>query len=210
MKTLFLIIPFIIISCTTAEISADKTAMRGVKVIAIAPFKSTLTDKKINREISLETEDLFSSVFTKFNYRVIRNEKIDPASENNYNLPSETLIDYAVKTAKLAGADAVFMGDIVVHGEIKRDIHPRRSILFKNSMFHDGDDEIRTEVTYKFQIVITVVRVSDSSVILTMKNRYSDALHDEYLPGYISLEAYRRNTLKKISDELEEFLNSSG
>lgn len=207
MKNLVLLIPLIAFSCKTADIAADRAAMKDVKVIAIVPFKSSYTETNVNKEIIREAEDVFSSALTRLDYKVVREDNFEPDEGGKKKLSSEAALEEAVKAARLAGADAVLFGDIVAHGEVRKDVHPRRSIFFGDYRFRERNDEIRTVITYKFQIVLTIVRVSDRSVILSLKNRYRDVERDEYLPGYISLDAYRALTLKKLADELVEAVN---
>ncbi|PKL17819.1 MAG: hypothetical protein CVV49_09255 [Spirochaetae bacterium HGW-Spirochaetae-5] len=208
MKYLILI-PFIILSCTTADIVADKDAMRSVKVIAIVPFRATSRSADLKKEIYKEAEKILSSALVKLNYKFIPEDKPELNLADKDSSGSGKLIEEIIKQYKTSGADAVLIGNIIVNEEVERIILPRRSIFFGGSLFSDRDDEIKTQTTYKFQIEVKLVDTSNGSIILSLKNRYSDAEKDEYLPGYLSLDAYRAHTLKKLSDEIADKLNSA-
>jgi len=62
---------------------------------------------------------------------------------------------------------------------------------------------------FKFNIIVRLLKVSDGSVIMTVKNTYAESEKDEYLPGYVTMDAYRNLVLKKMSNEIVDVLKSS-
>ncbi len=202
MKFSILFIPMIILSCTTAEVAVDRVAVNSLKTVAIVPFKYSSKADKLKNEIYEEAEQSFTSALIGMSFKIIPKEKMAIVSFDKKNLSSGAVLDDAVKSAITAGADAILIGDIIVNEEVIRNIYPHNTFFFGDLRFREGNDEIKTQTIYKFQISVKIVDVKTGSVILSITNRYSDVEKDEYLPGYLSLDAYRALTLKKLSDEM--------
>jgi hypothetical protein len=202
-------VPLILLSCTTAEITLDSPAVKSLKVIALVPFKFSSRADNLKVEIYNEAEQSFTSALIRLNYKIIPKDQIGIDSFEKRIISSGAVNEDVLQTAATAGADAILIGDIILNEEVVRYIHPRKTIFFGGTRFRDRNDEIKTQTTYKFQIEVKLVDTSNDSVILSLKNRYSDAEKDEYLPGYLSLDAYRAHILKKLSDEMADKLNSA-
>jgi hypothetical protein len=204
-----LFIPLILLSCSTADIAADREAVKSVKVIAVFPFQTSSRSDKLNKEIYEEAEKSLSSALVRLNYEIIQKDKQGLNLQNKDYSGTGLSVDEIIKHYKNSGADAVLIGDVIVNEQVERTILPRRTIFFSGSRFRDRDDEIKTQTIYKFRIEVKLVDASNGSVILSLKNRYSDAEKDEYLPGYLSLDAYRSFILKRITDEMVVKLRSA-
>ena len=199
MKNLLLIISLICISCSTTDITVNKNSLSPVKVIAIAPFTSSYS---IDPLIYKESEDTFASAFSQLGYKVINlNSASQVQAENRFNLPEES-IKKLQSEAAASGAQALLYGRIIFHEERTRNVFTHRPFIFRRYSLFDEDDRIKTITEFKFQIHITLLSLSDDTVILDIKNRYSSAEKDEYMPAFLSLEAYRKYTLEKTADEL--------
>lgn len=199
MKNLLLIIPLICISCSTAEIAVNNSALSRVNVIAVAPFISSYS---IDPLIYKESEENFASAFTRLNYKVIElNSASQNQAENRLNLQEET-IKKMKSEAAASGAQALLYGKIIFHEETTRDVFTHRPLIFRRYSLFDADDEIKTITEFKFQIHISLLSLSDDTVILDVKNRYISAEKDEYMPAFLSLEAYRKYTLEKTAYKL--------
>jgi len=203
-----LLILLIVLSCTTADIVTDRDAVKSVKIIAIAPFQYSSRSVNLKKEIYEEAEKSLSSALFKLNYKIIQKYKQELSLKNKNSSGAGISIDDIIEQYKTSGADAVLIGNVIVNEEIERNIFPRRTAIFGNLRFREQDDEVRIQTIYRFQIEVKLADVTNGAVILTLKNRYSDAEKDEYLPGYLSLDAYRALILKKINDELVELLNT--
>jgi len=196
MKNIILLIPLLCICCSTAEINVNNDAMNSVETIAFIPFTSPLP---LQDEVFTEAENIFKHALSTLNYRIIEKEKkINAEDETGLLIKTADI----VKVGKLTGADAVISGKITDHKEERRNIRVYRPFIFGGLNQGFLDDEFRTQIIYKFRITLTIIRVSDGAVILELNNRYTEAEHDEYLPGYISLAAYRKHTLEKTAREL--------
>lgn len=179
-------------SCSTSDIKLNNDALASVKVIAIAPFTSS---SSIDSEVYRKSEEIFASVLTRPGYKVIR---LSPAPEE---LTAKEMKQIKSEAAA-SGADALLSGKIISYEETTRIEFNRRPLFFGKFGIFDEDDRIERVTEFRFQIHITAVRLSDDAVILDIKNRYSKAEKDEYMPAFNSLEAYREYTLKKMTDEL--------
>jgi len=199
MKNFLFLIPLFSLCCSTTDITVNHNALNPVKVIALAPFTSSYI---IDPLIYKESEESFAAAFTRLNYKIIN---LPPASqeqaENRFNLPEEA-IKKLKSDAIASGAHALLYGKIIFHEERTRNVFLHRPFILRRYSVFDSDDEIKTITEFKFQIQITVVSLSDDSIILELKNRYPETEHDEYLPALTSLEAYRKYTLEKTAREL--------
>lgn len=204
MKYIILLTTLFMIGCATSDIVIDKDSAASVKSVAIVPFTSEINLKK---EVLAKAGSDFRSAFVKLDYKIAGDEKTDLFSkENNFTLKGASTGDIK-KIGGILGADAILFGEIVKNEEVVKEVPPTSANAFGTLLFNGGHDETVYKTTYKFQINIKLVKVSDGSVILTMKNRYAEAEKDEYMPGYMSLDAYREMVLKNISNELVESLS---
>ena len=205
MKNILLLIPLLSLCCSTTDITVNNNALNSVKVIALIPFTSSYT---VDPLIYKESENTLASAFTRLGYNVLDLSSGTPKeSENRLNLQGNTITK--IKSEAIAsGAHALLYGKIIFHEETTRHVFNHKPLIFRRYSLFDPDDRIKTITEFKFQIHIRLVSLSDNSIILELKNRYPGTEHDEYLPALTSLEAYRKYTLKKITDELAEKLNS--
>jgi hypothetical protein len=201
MKLSILIIPLFIFSCTTTDITVNKETMQSVKIVAIAPFTSTFNLKK---EIFSEAEANFRSAFVKMNYQVVGKDKLDNLMKGKESDIATVTPENAKRIGKLTGADAILIGEIIKHEEETKESHFYSNISNRNPFSNKSHDELKYTTTYKFQIIVRLVDVSDGSVIITLKNSYKDIEQNENLQCCNSLDSYRRYTLIKMADDLVE------
>jgi curli biogenesis system outer membrane secretion channel CsgG len=201
MKIIIVLIPLLAISCAASNVSVNREALKSAKTVAIIPFTSSIQLKK---EITAEAEESFRTAFIRLNYRVAEKEKLNQILKNS-ELTSPDLTGESIKKiGLLSGSDAVLTGEIISHGEVRREV---RRHIFGSFVFHEDHGETETKTYFKFQIVVKLINASDGSVILTVKNRFPEAEQDEYLPAYKSLDSYRSHILDKMKDELIQAAN---
>lgn len=197
MRSLLFFIPLFIISCTTAEINADKNAMKSIKTVAIIPFTSAINLKK---EILTESEEKFRGVFSDLNYKIVETEKPELRKKDKEIVTAGITSENVKETGKLSGADAVLFGEITDCEQVQYNTVFYNAHRFGGLRHHH--DEMKPLINYKFQIIVKLVNVSDGSVILSVKNRYKGGWYDEDQPGFNSLDSYRKMVLKKMVNEL--------
>ena len=113
-------------------------------------------------------------------------------------------VENTKRIGELTGADAILFGEITGYDEIQGNANiPQNGLTPRRG--HETDDVINN---YKFRIIIRLVSTSDGTVLLTQKNLYSEARQDKDDPGSNSLDTYRRYILKKMQDELIEYITN--
>jgi hypothetical protein len=204
-RKILIITALFFMSCSTADIAVNKNAVDSINLIAIAPFTSSYI---IDPEIYKESEEFFASAFTRLGYKVSNLNSVLPEKEENRLTLREKEINRLKSKAEESGADVLLFGRIIFHEKSTRTVFSHAPLVLRRYAFFDADDRIKTVTEFKFQIHITVLKLSDDTVILDIKNRYPRAEKDEYMPAFNSLDAYRKYTLKKMADELEKKLSA--
>jgi curli biogenesis system outer membrane secretion channel CsgG len=196
--TIFFLI-LLISGCATSDITLNSHALKPVKIITIVPFTSEVSLKK---EILREAEDYFKTAFVKMGYKISESDKLNQAMEKD-NLSVFTT-DNVKRIGKLTGADAVLFGEITEHNEVTKEDMFYIGSFMSGVLYNKSHEEMKYVTRYTFRIVIRLADVSDGSVILAMNNRYKEIKQEENLQCCSSLDAYRKYTLKKLTDELIE------
>jgi len=201
-RTLFLI-PLIILNCSTAVITIDKTDMGPIKSIAIAPFFS---EAGIGPAAIAETENAFREVFLKLGYNIIEQDKIESMLRDEEFSATGITQKNIQRAGKILGADAILFGVITEYKEETRIIRPSGRF---GLLIHDREHK-KTEYKtfYRFRVLVKLASTADSSVIMTAANRYPEAEHDDYMPAFVSLEAYRRYVCRKTGEEIIQKIQS--
>lgn len=202
MKFSLLLIPLFILSCATSDIAVNREIMQSVKTVAIVPFTSTANLKK---EIFAEAEANFRSALVKLNYKVVERDKLDGILKWK-DASAELTVENVKKIGKLAGAEAVLFGEIIKHEEKTEEVMFYHGFMVGNKLSNKSHDELKYITTYKFQIAVRLVDVSDGSTILTMKNNNKEMQEIEHLQCCNSLDSFRRYILNKMANELVESL----
>lgn len=203
--TIIILTALFFMSCSTTDIAVNNEAISSVQVIALAPFTSL---KIIDPGIYKESEDIFTSALTRLGYKVINiNSASSEIAQNDSTLP-EKRVKTLKSTAMESRAHALLYGKIIFYEEKTRTVFTRAPLILRRHGLFGDDDRIKTVTEFKFQIQIQLVNLSDDTIILDIKNRYISAEKDEYMPAFLSLEAYSTYILEKMADELVEKLSS--
>ncbi len=202
MKFLLLLIPLLMLCCATSEITLNRQAIKNVKSVAVVPFTSTM---KLDTKIMAEAEDRFRAVLSELDYNVIGQNKMDSLLQTGEFSKTGITEDNVTSAKKILNADTVLFGKITVNEEKKISVRYHR---FGMMVFDDDYDKTETKIFYRFKITLKLIKVNDGSVILTITNRYIEAEHDDDMPGYVTLDAYRQFTLEKMGNELKETMRS--
>jgi hypothetical protein len=204
-RKIILITALAFISCSTTDITVNNDALASIKVIAIAPFTSS---SAIDSAVYDDSEEAFASALTRLGYKVINLKSSSTDQSGTRFNRAEKPVKEIKSEAVTSGAEALLLGKIIIHKETTRTVFNRRSLFIRKFGIFDEDDRIERVTEFRFQIHITAVNLSDDAVILDIKNRYSSAEKDEYMPAFNSLEAYRKYTLEKMTGELMEKLRT--
>ena len=198
-RNIIIITVLFFMSCSTSDIKVNNDALASIKVIAIAPFTSS---SPIDSAVYKESEAAFVSALTRLGYKVITLKSPSTDQSGSRFTRTEKPVKEIKTEAITSGADALLLGKIIFYEEKTRTEFNRRPLFFGKFGIFDEDDRIERVTEFRFQIHIRAVNLSDDAVILDIKNRYSKAEKDEYMPAFNSLEAYRKYTLEKMTDEL--------
>jgi hypothetical protein len=203
-RNIIIITVLFFMSCSTSDIKVNNDALASIKVIALVPFYSS---SAIDSAVYNESEEAFTSALTRLGYKVITLKSPSPEQSGTRFNRAEKSMNEIKTEAITSGADALLSGKIIFYEETTRIEFNRRPLFFGKFGIFDEDDKIERVTEFRFQIHITAVNLSDDAVILDIKNRYSSAEKDEYMPAFLSLEAYRKYTLEKMTGELMEKLS---
>jgi len=206
MKPSLLIVPLFFLSCATADITADRDAMKSIKTVAVVPFTSSSDLKK---EILTESEEKFRTALTDLNYKIVDTEKTGILQKDKEFTINSITTENVKESGKLIGADAVMFGEITDCREVQYNTHFHSAHRFGKAGHHRNTDEIKPLINFKFRITVKLVDVSDGSVILSVRNRYDGSWYDEEQRGYDSLYSYRNMVLNKMVNELISFMKEN-
>lgn len=196
-RVIMFVVPLFLLHCAASIVKVDMEGLGRVRTIAVLPFTS---GKNLDKGILEDSEIIFAGALSCPRYRIVEREKVRAFLKDTG--PGMT-VDKAVRAERVLGADAVITGEITEYAEVQKVISPFSGGSFGMIIFNDRDDETEIRTYYKFRITIKMFSTADGREILSMSNRYGEAEHDDYLPGYTDLASFRRNTLKKMAKEFK-------
>lgn len=205
-----LIIPLLLIftCCATSRIEIDRTALKQVRSVAIAPFTSS-TDLDV--KILKETMEYFREALILCGFSVIGQEKIDGLLAKPEFISSGITGNRVTEAGRALGADAILTGRINLHEEenriVSNNLHGGFTVLFPRG----SHDKTELKTYLKFSITVELVSVTDGRVIIKITNRYPETERDEELPGFHDINAYRKYVLKKspVNSQLKSIKKNS-
>lgn len=196
--------------CSSTDYVSDVKTVRPVRTVAILPFT---VSGNVKKEIGAEAESRFRKAFVDHKYEIIGKDRVDAILKEK-EFASESAAAETVKSIGVRlGADAVLTGEVTELSEYQKGTRDYDSFIYGSRVFGTDSEKVYEIMAYpylKFQIVVTLVIVTEENGIIIIKNPEDEVKKDIYAAGYSSLDSYRNMVLDRLIDDLIKRIEQAG
>lgn len=189
-------VPIILLSCSTAKISINKTEFQKVNTIAIMEFDRS---PGIERAIAIECEEAFRGHFIDIGKSVVERNKLSSILKEIER--SQTgIIQNAEEIGRLSGAQALLFGNITKNSEEVRWVEYNEYVKNPVSKQTEKITKKKRMKFFTFQVQARLISTVNGSTIMTIMNEHPERSYE--MTDSMTLTRYRAYVLDRMGKDL--------